>query len=495
MAQTYTQNYKDVKSSRSFGVWYKNESLEDLFVILNVAGRGVEVAILPRESSTPVILADAPSGLSLDSNDRHNYSFVVRPNDSYRITSITAQGVSSWTEMSSVGKFALPLCLSEVRTELQHPSTFRFCMDRTDSRSYAGIPTGRLCLSNFVNKSSSPNTLTVDLLIVGGGGGGGMGAYFGFRVASAGGGGGGGGVVRETGRVLSGRSGTIPIIIGQGGMGATNIDVSGSVGSSTTAFGLTAYGGGGGASARAAAPATQASGGGGAGSTTIAGNFAAGVGGPQGFPGGGVNYLGDTDGFDNILSAFGNNWVYRVGAGGGGGAGGAGDEDPGPNISISGGEGGIGGKGAFVENLIINGRAIPWVGWGGGGSNQNTNGSYNLLGGTTWRDLNGGLYMGASFGGMGDARPNLGQPDTSRLGSGPVDANGPLGAIGAGGGGGAYGRRGGNGSSGVVMVSYTSPIRLSASGTYIYTTGSGETQKYHHVFTSSGSFIYNTGGA
>ena len=81
---------------------------------------------------------------------------------------------------------------------------------------------------------------TVDMLIVAGGGGAGT---------PIGSGGGGGGVVYAPGRVLL--AGTYPIVVGDGGAGATGqgtpgSNTLGSRGSDSTADGLTAVGGGGG---------------------------------------------------------------------------------------------------------------------------------------------------------------------------------------------------------------------------------------------------------
>ena len=76
-------------------------------------------------------------------------------------------------------------------------------------------------------------TKSCDILIVGGGGGGG---------GRIGGGGGGGAVFHRSGYSLT--IGTYNITVGAGGYGGTNSSTPGSMGGSSIAFGVTAYGGG-----------------------------------------------------------------------------------------------------------------------------------------------------------------------------------------------------------------------------------------------------------
>ena len=98
---------------------------------------------------------------------------------------------------------------------------------------------------------SIPHHGHVEVLVVGGGGGGGSGSY-----PYYGGGGGAGGVVHKSELFLT--NGVYDIVIGAGGAIGAN-------GGTTTAFGMTAWGGGHGATGGGANAASGASGGGGAG--------------------------------------------------------------------------------------------------------------------------------------------------------------------------------------------------------------------------------------
>jgi hypothetical protein len=157
MANTYTYSYRDVKASRAIDTYYENTTDEDLFVVINVAGRGTQIDILLPNNTTLVLTSGG--SVAQDLNDRHNFSFVVPPKHKYRLRPVYA--ISSWTEMSIFDSFSLPLCLSEIASELgiSHNAGSKFCMGRTESRNLAGIPSGRLCLSNFL---VSPLTITTN---------------------------------------------------------------------------------------------------------------------------------------------------------------------------------------------------------------------------------------------------------------------------------------------------------------------------------------------
>jgi hypothetical protein len=221
----------------------------------------------------------------------------------------------------------------------------------------------------------------IEYLIVGGGGGGGN---------TMGGGGGGGGVLFGT---LSAIDQDYPVVVGQGGIGAPNRNVSGTNGGNSSFAGLTAIGGGGGASWNAAAPTIGGSGGGGSeGSGSVAGSGTAGP--PrQGFNGAARGVFCGS---------------YFQGGGGGGAGAQPGNADGGIGITRS-----------------ISGSSLFYAAGGGGGGNTCTSAGGSGIGGN-----------GASGSSGGSAGTN---------------------GRGAGGGGGGYGPGdgpGGNGGTGVVIIRY-----------------------------------------
>lgn len=239
--------------------------------------------------------------------------------------------------------------------------------------------------------------VSVEYLMVGGGGGGG---------GSHGPGGGAGGVLSGSTNLTPAQ--TYTLVIGTGGSGATNMNVAGGDGVSTTAFSLTAGGGGGGgrgysttgsdANGRAGL-ATNGSGGGG-GSTAS---------------GGAGNGSGNNGGSGNSNSP--------GSGGGGGGAGGAGS-----NGSGGGSGGATGGQGGIGIQSSITGTATYYAGGGGGG-------------GWTTAGANGG----SGGGGRG------GNPAAWDGGSGVA---GTANTGGGGGGGGDGGGQGAAGGSGVIVIAY-----------------------------------------
>ena len=234
-----------------------------------------------------------------------------------------------------------------------------------------------------------------EYLIVAGGGGGGR--------ANAGGGGAGGyfATGSDTDIVNVVTSGIYSVVVGAGGAGGTSN--TGSLGSDSSVFGITTYGGGGGGSINGSAiqydGVTGGSGGGGAnnGSSVGAGGIptSGSVAAALGFVGGAPSPNASGPG------------------GGGGGAGGAGATNSGNN-------GGAGGAGVTND---ITGASLFYAGGGGGGSNST------------------GGAGGSSVGGNGGSGAAVGANGATNRGSG--------------GGGGAGGSaNGGNGSAGVVIIRY-----------------------------------------
>lgn len=203
----------------------------------------------------------------------------------------------------------------------------------------------------------------VEILVVAGGGGGGC---------HTGGGGGGGGIVYRKDYYVSG---TIPVIVGDGGRGSSNNSIPGSNGFNSVFSSLSATGGGGGGSRFTDA---GSGGSGGGGSPKDLGNS-------NGSGTSGQGYAGGVGG---------NAWNYLAGGGGGAGAIGSGGTGSGENgnggaglvFSISGtyvfygggggggvygtdmpGTGGLGGGGAGSNSNSIAGNGTPNTGGGGGG--------------------------------------------------------------------------------------------------------------------------------
>jgi len=248
----------------------------------------------------------------------------------------------------------------------------------------------------------------VDVLVVAGGGGAGHGA------------GGAGGVISQSSVSVSG---TVSVVVGQGGAGTRYHYLRTSDNGTNSKFGsLTAVGGGGGGHWYPGAnPGASGGSGGGAGADyTNAANISQGVAG-QGY-GGGVS----------CAPGYG-------GAGGGGGAGGVG-QNGGPTASANnqcsgpntGSNPTLGGNGGIGIQSSITGTAEWYGGGGGGGTNTNAGPSST------------GALGGQGGGGNGSLCANC---------------NGESGTDGTGGGagGGDCEGQGGDGGSGIVIISYVQP--------------------------------------
>ncbi|MFN3760140.1 MAG: PKD-like domain-containing protein [Algoriphagus aquaeductus] len=262
--------------------------------------------------------------------------------------------------------------------------------------------------------------VTFSVFAVGGGGGGGMSG----GNSGTGGGGGGGGFASTTVTSTSvygiSAGNSLNINVGQGGSGASTVNVRGGNGgnstvtstipdpSGTISVNLNALGGGGGASFNNINGASGASGGGGAYSNTT-----------QGFGGTGTTGQG-RDGGNSAVS--GGTGAARSG-GGGGGAGSNGEVGKAAGSGNT--EGGNGGSGLAFS---VGGTSIRYGAGGGGlGYNQNGNSSPGL----------GGFTNGIKTGGDGN-----------------LSGIGNQGQIYTGSGGGAGTAGGGNGGRGVVYVTY-----------------------------------------
>ena len=281
-------------------------------------------------------------------------------------------------------------------------------------------------------------TKSCDVLLIGGGGGGG---------GRMGGGGGGGAVFYRTGYSLT--IGTYNITIGAGGYGGTPNSTPGSMGGSTIAFGVTAYGGGPGKTRYAtnATDANRANGGGGAYDSTA-----------------------PTTG--TALSATG--WTYEGGysggtakttndypAGGGGGAAAAGQT---PTDTGPGGNGGAGTKAVvWVTPMTLDRKATAGRGLleafyfsGGGGGAGFGSGDAGGAGGIGGGGGGSSVYGGGGAPGDADLWEGLDGGSTKAEGS---QQHGGHGGRNSGGGGGsgthsAHGEEGGNGGSGVAFIRY-----------------------------------------
>lgn len=266
---------------------------------------------------------------------------------------------------------------------------------------------------------SSGSNITASLLVVGGGGGGGV---------NSGGGGGGGGYLEGTMTLAAGAS--IPVVIGNGGVGGTASAVGDSGGASSFGSAI-AQGGGGGATSVAIAGGS----GGGAGANGAATGGAA----TQGNSAGLTGY-----GFAGGASATGPGFP----SGGGGGAGSVGTD----------GVGTVAGNGGNGRASSISGGSVTYAGGGGGstygvgtqgtGNGGGTNGGYDVP------SADAASNTGAGAGGVGNPS-----------GSGSLKA--------------------GNGGSGVVIVSYPTPALDNGMGGIITHVG-GNTI---HTFNSSGTFL------
>ena len=302
-----------------------------------------------------------------------------------------------------------------------------------------------------------PEDTLCDVLVVAGGGGGGM---------DMGGGGGAGGYIYKQ-NYLAEANKTIPIYVGDGGVGAPASNTFGQPSAhhytinaksgNNSAFGdLIAYGGGYGGSA----PHTHTLGGGG---------------GPGGSGGGSSGYVPSNQivkagigiKSQGNRGAYGRQNYYSGGGGGAGEIGGGGEDGAAARQR--------GGNGKY--NDII-GTGYYWAG-GGGGSGYSTTGGNGGLGG------GGGGAVNTTYGGAGynDGEPGGGGGTTSH-------ANRPGGNAGkhtgGGGGGGSHYQgynKGGDGGSGIVIVRYTS-----AYGEYDY-----EGQWKHDVDKPTIKYLGNVG--
>ena len=265
--------------------------------------------------------------------------------------------------------------------------------------------------------------LSAEILVVGGGGSGGP---------AIGGGGGGGAVVYVPRGTVA--NATYPIVIGAGGVSTT---ANGASGGSSTAFGMTAFGGG--SSGRHdVANGTNGGSGGGAGSNNAVLNT-----GGSAVPG--SSSLGSFTGriFGN---SGGSMLVARLGgptrAAGGGGAGA-------PALSVNSNFVGAGiSNGGNGVQIDIDGTAHFWAGGGGGGAFFNGTAGNGGLGGG-----GGGAEQSGSVGVGGGSALNAGG-DGGTLGDDGPGGNGGANTGGGGGGGTWDDGLGGTGGSGVVIVRY-----------------------------------------
>lgn len=287
---------------------------------------------------------------------------------------------------------------------------------------YADSTQGWINQASTTQASVAQNYDITYLVVAGGGGGGG-------RYYSGGGGAGGyraATVTISTGNILT-------VTIGAGGAGGSGDNVRGSNGvnssvtSSSASFStITAAGGGGGGSYNSNGTGfSGGSGGGNSGYFTSAGTAGQAIPAGQGNAGG----IGGT-----------------YGGGGGGGAGAAGSN----GTSTVGGNGGAG----------LNWQSLGTFYAGGGGG-----GAYGGAGGS-------GGSGGGGNGGSGSVNPTAGT--TNRGGGGGASsayisiANAELGAA---------------GGSGIVIISYTSPVQIGSGGTVTSAGG-----VFYHTFTSSGTY-------
>ena len=233
--------------------------------------------------------------------------------------------------------------------------------------TYAGTPTiistGGYTTLTFTSSGSftvtdAPSNGALEVLVVAGGGGGGN---------TMGGGGGGGGLIYSAAFTPTLNS-TYSIVIGGGGTGAPNRNVSGTSGSNTTAFGYTAIGGGGGGSWEAAGLVGGSGGGApnakGGGAGTAGQGYAGGSSATAGSGGGGASAAATSTatgpgGAGLTIPSFNNTYA-------GGGGGGAGGSSYGSFTTGLGGAGG-GGRGGLVSSPGTAGT-VNTGGGGGGGS-------------------------------------------------------------------------------------------------------------------------------
>lgn len=273
---------------------------------------------------------------------------------------------------------------------------------------------------------TAPTGVTaVRALLVGGGGGGG---------SWVGGGGGGGGVIDQSSVTVTPGT-TYPIVVAGGGKGAlttsANAVYRASIGSNTTALGLTAKGGGSGGSWTATGTG-GATGGGGSYNNTILS-------------------IDSTQGFNGGKDAYNSGYGYPTGGGGGAGAVGV----TGTITTNVSGQSGAGGAGKASD---ITGSTVRYGGGGGGGCHNNS--TYPCTAGS-----------GGAGGGGAGATYVSNSTNTVTKGS-----NGSENTGGGGGGSGAPSTntagndsQGGEGGSGVVVISYITAFTV----TYDYNSATG----------------------
>jgi hypothetical protein len=284
-------------------------------------------------------------------------------------------------------------------------------------------------------------TKSCDILIVGGGGGGG---------GRIGGGGGGGAVFHRAGYSLT--IGTYNITVGAGGYGGTNSSTPGSMGGSSIAFGVTAYGGGPGKTrfATNTTDTNRANGGGGC-LTSAAGTTGTTL------SASGWTYVGGNDG---ATSETANDLPQGGGAG-------AASNGVAPASSTS--AGGAGGNGtnavswATPESLgreATTGTSIRgafYFAGGGGGS------CYTTYAGGVGGNGGGGGASSTYAGGAAAGNYDLFEDLDGGAQAGGGQSTGGYGGKNSGGGGGAGahsggGAGGGQGGSGIVIIRY--PVTL-----------------------------------
>jgi hypothetical protein len=324
------------------------------------------------------------------------------------------------TKDSSTGAATLP-----IGTTAQRPASPTVGMIRHNTTT--GYPEWYSTETSSWVRFNQGIPYTAEYLVIAGGGG--AAVYYS-------GGGGAGGLLSGSTTVTP--STDYPIIVGGGGAGSTNGFSSGSTGTSgtnSTGFSLTALGGGGGGSRSNGG--SGGSGGGGGNNNTTGGSGTSG----QGFGGGNGNGTGGAS---------------DIAAGGGGGATAAGVN--GVYNSVR----GVGGAGSNAfstwATATSSGVSGYYAGGGGGGA------SGALGGSTTSGGAGGGGYGGAGSGTV------AGQNGTANSGGG------------AGGGGENGDNTGAAGGSGIVIVRYVGTQKgnggtITSSGGYTY-----------HTFRSSSTF-------
>ena len=268
----------------------------------------------------------------------------------------------------------------------------------------------------------------IEYLVVAGGGAGGG------RLGAPGGA--GGLLTNLGGTKLALTLGSQSITVGTGGTGRS--EISGTKGTDSSAFGLTAFGGGAGAGDinRASSPGMDGGSGAGGSATGSSGDTTI-------VPGGsGVSGQGN-DGGSGIRAVDGSPTGNDCQAGGGGGAGGTGLSGPAST-------GRDGGDGLQVD---IDGNNHFWAGGGGGSAFRfvpaGKGGRGGGGGGAHTDDYDEG-FTGQPGGGGALNAGGTGGTGTDTSDGGDAGAN-----TGGGGGGGAWQRtRGGNGGSGIVIVRY-----------------------------------------